>query len=74
MPAENDVFKPMHHPHVYVMQGGSRHWIPDPSTLDADFGGWGAVSTLSDGEVDAIPVGDPIPSVLTKIRGRTTHL
>jgi serralysin len=53
-------------PKVYYLYQGIRHWIPDPETLDANYGGWSAVSTLSDAQLDLWPEADPVPSVLTQ--------
>jgi hypothetical protein len=53
-------------PKVYYLFQGVRHWIPDSETLIARYGGWGAVSTLSDAQVNLWPEGDPAPSVLTQ--------
>src|SRR5262249_46903665 len=64
MPTEGELIKGMSHPEVYVIQNGQRHWIPDPATLQSRWS-WDQVQTLSDGDVDVIPLGDPIPSVLS---------
>ena len=49
---------------VYVMRGGQRHWIPDPQTLDQNFGGWPAVGIIRDDKLQAIPEGSQEPSVV----------
>jgi hypothetical protein len=49
---------------VYVIKGGQRHWIPDPQTLEQNFGGWSAVRVISDDKLNAIPEGSPEPSVV----------
>jgi hypothetical protein len=48
---------------IYVMQGGQRHWIPDVATFQARGYNWDAVRTISDPEMNAIPLGAPIPKV-----------
>lgn len=50
-------------PKVYVIQGCQRHWIPDPPTLQ-QFGGWATVTSVQDADLNAIPEGAPIPSIL----------
>jgi Astacin (Peptidase family M12A) len=52
-------------PKVYFVLGGVRHWIPDEETLTAQYGGWGAVSVLTETRLDQWPEGDPMPSVIT---------
>jgi hypothetical protein len=51
-------------PEVYVIQGGQRHWIPDPQTLLAKGFDWTAVETIPAAVMAAIPLGSQIPSVL----------
>lgn len=51
-------------PEVFSLRGGVRRWIPDPETLEHDFGGWGRVTILAQAQVDQWPLGDPVPSVL----------
>jgi hypothetical protein len=53
-------------PRVYYLLAGVRHWIPDPETLIARYGGWSAVSTLSEAQLNLWPEGDPVPSVLAQ--------
>ncbi len=50
-------------PEVYVVQGLQRHHIPDPDTLEQRFGGWAGVVQVSTADLEAIPLGSPIPSV-----------
>jgi hypothetical protein len=49
-------------PKVYYLYQGVRHWIPDSETLETQFGGWGAVTTVADGELALWPEGDPVPA------------
>jgi hypothetical protein len=49
---------------IFVIKSGQRHWIPDPQTLEQNFGGWGAVRVISDDKLNAIPEGSPEPSVV----------
>jgi hypothetical protein len=42
---------------VYYLFQGVRRWIPDAETLEAKFGGWGAVTTVIDGELALWPEG-----------------
>jgi hypothetical protein len=51
-------------PQVYVMEGGTAHWVPDPPTLFANGYDWSAVETIPGSVMGAIPTGQPIPSVL----------
>ncbi len=64
MVADGSVIKSQPRPEVYVVQNGQRHWIPDPSTLQAKWS-WSQVQTLDKSVVDAIPLGDPVPSALS---------
>lgn len=59
-------------PKVYLLLEGIRHWIPDELTLISKFGGWAAVSVLSDAELNLWPEGDPLPSVTTSVA--TLHI
>lgn len=49
-------------PAVYFVQGGKLHYVPDPPTLESRWS-WSQVRVVSQEDVDAIPVGDPIPSI-----------
>ncbi len=51
-------------PAVYVMENGARRWIPDPQTFDARGYDWAAVRHLSEPEINSIPLGQPLPSVV----------
>lgn len=42
-------------PKIYVMQGGKRHWIPDPATFNASGYQWSAVVQVADADLNAIP-------------------
>jgi hypothetical protein len=46
---------------VYLMSGGQRHWIPDPSTLFALGYNWGDVESVADSDLNAIPLGAQVP-------------
>jgi hypothetical protein len=61
--AEGDLVKGQSTPAIYLIEGGTRRWIPDPATLESRWS-WSQVQTLPDAEVDAIPMGTPIPSVI----------
>ncbi|MFT4217704.1 MAG: hypothetical protein QM619_11055 [Micropruina sp.] len=61
--SDGQLVKMLTRPEVYVVQGGQRHWIPDPATLTAHWQ-WSQVTTLPDAEVSAVPLGDPIASVI----------
>jgi hypothetical protein len=45
---------------VFYLFEGVRHRIPDQETLEAQFGGWGAVTMVADGELALWPEGDPV--------------
>jgi hypothetical protein len=49
-------------PHVYVIKGGQRHWIPDPETFAADGYDWAKLDNISLAYLNAIPLGTPLPS------------
>ena len=63
MPTDT-LIKSLTRPEVYVVQNDERHWIPDPATLQSQWS-WAQVNTVPPTAVDAIPLGDPIPSVLS---------
>jgi Thiol-activated cytolysin len=67
IPSREDgrVYRGADGPDVYVIQSLARHHIPDGQTLDAEFGGWGAVVTIAQTDWDAISLGADIPSVTT---------
>jgi hypothetical protein len=46
---------------IYVMNNGSRHWIPDPATFNALGYSWSAVQSVADADLNAIPLGAQIP-------------
>jgi hypothetical protein len=50
---------------VWLIQGGQRHGIPDEKTLESK---WtrSQVRLVKQSEIDAIPEGSPVPSVLAK--------
>jgi hypothetical protein len=63
-------------PAIYVMEGGSKRWIPDPQTFDHLGYHWNEVQQISTVEINAIPTGNPIdrfvpgpPSRLTVATG-----
>jgi hypothetical protein len=62
-PAENSLIKQRNRPEVYVVEGGKRHWIPDPETLASRWS-WDDVQALPDSEVTDVPLGDPIASIV----------
>jgi hypothetical protein len=64
MVPDGSVVKYPARPEVYLVQSGQRHWIPDGATLQSRWS-WNQVQTLTQQAVDSIPVGDPIPSVLS---------
>ncbi len=48
---------------VFVMEGGKRRHIPDPPTFEAMGFNWGDIRQISSQEVNAVPLGDPLPPV-----------
>lgn len=48
---------------VFVMEGGKRRHIPDPPTFEAMGFKWGDIRQISSQEMNAIPLGDPLPPV-----------
>jgi hypothetical protein len=51
---------------VYVIDGPERRWIPDETTFNLNGYNWNAIETISDLELNAIPVGPDI-EVFTKM-------
>ncbi|MFT3970516.1 MAG: hypothetical protein QM695_09605 [Micropruina sp.] len=70
--SDGQLVKMLTRPEVYVVQGGQRHWIPDPPTLFASGYDWSAVETISSSVMGTIPLGDPIPSVVKPTGGDLT--
>src|SRR6266571_3319520 len=61
MVQEGDLLEATGQPAIYVIQGGLRHWIPDMATFyDNDFDPT-KVKVISENELNAIPLGDPLP-------------
>jgi hypothetical protein len=60
---QGDLVKSISQPEVYLIDSGQRRWIPDPSTL-LSISTWEKVKVTTDAEINVIPVGAPIPSVL----------
>ena len=50
-------------PEVYIIQAGQRRWIPNPETFNALGLNWNAIQRISDADLNAIPLGQPLPSV-----------
>ena len=48
-------------PEAYVMASGQRHWIPDPATFTVLGYKWADVQHIMDSDLNAIPLGAPIP-------------
>jgi hypothetical protein len=67
-PPDGVVLRGSERPEVYVIQGGQRRHIPDPPTLERNYGGWSAVRVVSDNYVSSIPQGPPVPSVARSVR------
>lgn len=57
------VYKTPADPRVYVIQGGQRHHIPDPYTLEQGYGGWQAVEVIPPDQLDRAPEGAPVPAI-----------
>jgi hypothetical protein len=55
---------------IYIMLGGKRRWIQNPSVLYS-LGDWNAVKNVSDNELNTIPEGLPFPDVRNndKVKG-----
>jgi hypothetical protein len=49
-------------PKVYVMLSGQRCWVPDPDTFNTRGYNWAAIRQVADDDLNAIPVGTPLPS------------
>lgn len=63
VPADGTLLKEMSSAPVYVMQGGSRHWITSPADFVAHGFSWDRVRTVPDGSLAAIPDGGPLPPI-----------
>jgi hypothetical protein len=50
-------------PAIYLIEGGQRRWIPDPTTFEAMGFRWENVQTLPDVAVNQIPLGPPLPPI-----------
>ena len=48
-------------PHVYLLDGGEKHWIKDIPTFEAQGYQWREVKRVPCDDLDAVPVGSPIP-------------
>jgi hypothetical protein len=48
-------------PHVYLLEGGAKRWVKDIPTFTAEGFAWDSVRLVTCGDLDAIPVGAPIP-------------
>jgi hypothetical protein len=54
-------------PEVYVIFGGAKFWVPDPTILAQWYGGWAAVRVVSDGTLKDEGIGDtPVDNTLLK--------
>jgi hypothetical protein len=51
-------------PEIYLLENGSRRWIPDALTFDSLGLDWNSVAVIDDEELDSIPVGDLVPTVI----------
>ena len=52
--------------HVYYVFDGKRHYVPNPSTLEA-LGFSKQVRLVPDSQASAIPLGEPIPALTSKV-------
>lgn len=48
-------------PKVFILENGRRRWIPDEHTFQSRGLRWDAVQTLSDAELQLIPLGKDLP-------------
>lgn len=49
-------------PHVYLLDGGEKRWVKDIPTFTAEGFTWDMVRRVPCSELDAVPVGEPIPA------------
>jgi len=63
-PRDGSLLKERSDPHVYLYQGGSPFWIPDPTWLGR-FGGWSATRTVPDASLNAF-LGPPDEGTLLR--------
>ncbi len=48
-------------PHVYLLDGGQKHWIKDIPTFEAEGFKWRDIKIETCEDIDAVPDGEPIP-------------
>jgi hypothetical protein len=60
---EDNLVKAAGSPTLYVVESGELRPIPDTATMLSK-GNWGQVQTVPDSDVEATPLGEPIPSVI----------
>jgi hypothetical protein len=48
-------------PHVYLLEGGEKRWVKDIPTFTAEGFTWDMVRSVPCADLDAVPVGAPIP-------------
>ncbi|NJM59204.1 MAG: M23 family metallopeptidase [Oscillatoriales cyanobacterium RU_3_3] len=58
---------------VYLMENGQRRHIPNPETFNAMGLNWGAIQYVSDSDLNAIPLGNPLPSQKVNERPSYTY-
>jgi phospholipase C len=70
VPKEGSLIKSQAKPEVYLVQGGRRHWIPDPATLQSR---WSPQPVLIAPQemVDVVPLGEPVPKEWSLIESPT---
>jgi hypothetical protein len=61
--SEGDVVKDPEHAEIFLIEGGTRRWIPDEPTLLSRWS-WDQVKTFAPETIAAIPRGEDVPSVM----------
>jgi hypothetical protein len=61
IPRNGMLLRELSHTSVYLIENGTKRWVPDNETLNP-LGGWHQVNVVPDGGLVQVPSGDPLPS------------
>ena len=62
VPADGTLLSQLDDPKVYVIEGGQRRWIPDPTTFTTLGHSWDRVGRVAAGQLNHVPEGPPVPA------------
>lgn len=51
-------------PEIYLLENGTRRWIPDALTFDSLGFDWKAVETIDESDLEKTEIGDPVPTAI----------